>query len=212
MNRKVFLFLKRMFDIVISILLLILLSPIIFLVTFLIKMNSDGPAVFVQKRVGLNGRTFSCYKFRSMRNGADQKTYYEFIRKAIRNEYGNGTATNHIEFKTKDNRLTAVGKIIRLTSFDEIPQLLNVIAGDMSLIGPRPDVPESVQYYTDFELKRLNVKPGITGWWQVNGRSHLSLKQMFVLDNYYVDNQNLWLDVKIFFKTIYVVIMMKGSG
>lgn len=212
MNVHSYLLLKRVFDLVVGILLLILLSPLFLVVALLIKVDSKGPAIFAQERVGRNGRTFLCYKFRSMVYNADQRKYHEFIRNAFKNEYGNGFANNHVEFKTTDNRLTKLGKIIRLTSIDELPQIFNVIKGEMSLIGPRPDVPESVVYYTDFEKKRLRVKPGITGWWQVSGRSNLSLNEMFVLDIYYVENQNLWLDMKIFFKTIYVVISMRGSG
>jgi len=143
---------------------------------------------------------------------ADQKKYHEFIRKAITGVYEEGIASNHVEFKTKDDRLTRAGRYLRLTSFDELPQFINVIKGEMSIIGPRPDVPESVKFYSNFEKKRLEVKPGISGWWQVNGRSNLSLKQMFFLDNYYVDNQSTWLDIKIFLKTIVVVFSMKGSG
>jgi exopolysaccharide biosynthesis polyprenyl glycosylphosphotransferase len=212
MKKQIFSLMKRVMDIVISFLLIILLSPILLIIAIIIKIDSEGPVLFKQKRVGLFGKSFFCYKFRSMVCNADQSKYYEFIRKAINDEYGHGTANNHVEFKTKDSRLTRVGKIIRKSSIDELPQLFNVIKGEMSLIGPRPDVPQSVKYYSDFELKRLKVKPGITGWWQVNGRSNLSLSQMFALDNYYVENQSLFLDIKIFFKTIYVVISMKGSG
>ena len=212
MKRQIYLLLKRVFDFVISFLFIILLSPLLLLIAVLIKIDSKGPAIFIQTRVGLNGKTFSCYKFRSMVYNADQKKYHEFVRKAITNEYGDGIPNNHVEFKKNDDRLTRFGKMIRVTSLDELPQFFNVIEGDMSLIGPRPDVPESVMYYNDFEKKRLQVKPGISGWWQVNGRSYLSTSQMFALDNYYVDNQSPWLDIKIFFKTIFVVISMKGSG
>lgn len=212
MKKQIFYLLKRVIDIVISFLLITLLSPVFLIIAILIKLDSKGPVIFKQKRVGALGKAFFCFKFRSMICNADQSRYYDFIRKAINDEYGNGTANNHVEFKTKDDRVTKVGKFIRKCSLDELPQLFNVINGEMSLIGPRPDVPQSVKFYSDFELQRLKVKPGITGWWQVNGRSNLSLSEMFALDNYYVEHQSPLLDTIIFFKTFYVVISMKGSG
>ena len=203
---------KRLGDIIFSSLLIIITLPILIAASILIVTTSEGRIIFKQKRVGRDGKLFTCYKFRSMVDGADQEHYIRFIRAAFTGAYGEEIPNNHQEFKKNDERVTKIGKLLRVTSIDELPQLFNVIKGEMSLIGPRPDVPESVELYSEFERKRLRVKPGITGLWQVSGRSTLTLKEMFVLDNVYVDNQSFLLDLKILIQTIIIVITMKGSG
>jgi len=203
---------KRLFDVIMCSVLVVLLMPLILITSLLIAATSRGPILYAQKRVGKDRKLFTCYKFRSMVHNADQKPYFEFLAQAFNNNYGSGAPKSHVEFKTKDQRLTKIGKIIRVLSIDELPQLINVIKGEMSLIGPRPDVPESVELYSEFEKKRLSVKPGISGLWQVSGRSNLTLRDMFVLDNLYVDNQSFLLDLQIFVRTIFVVMTMKGSG
>lgn len=202
----------RFFDITLSFLFILLLSPFILFIMLLIKLNSPGPAVFKQTRVGLNGREFKCYKFRSMYHNVSQKHYEIFIEKALNNEYGNGIANNHVEFKRNDQRVTRIGKFLRTTSIDEIPQFFNVLKGDMSIVGPRPDVPLAVRKYSKEIKKRLSVLPGITGLWQVSGRSHLTLKQMYDLDVQFVEIKSLNLYFKILFKTGFIVLFQKGSG
>ena len=203
---------KRLFDIILSFFLLVMMLPVVVGASIMIAVTSEGPIVFKQKRVGRGGRLFTCYKFRSMIYDADQKQYIEFIARAFKDAYGNGVPNSHLEFKKDDSRVTKIGRFLRVTSIDELPQLMNVLKGEMSLIGPRPDVPESVALYSASERRRLEVKPGITGLWQVNGRSTLTLREMFVLDNFYVDNKSLLLDLRILIKTVFVVIIMRGSG
>lgn len=188
---------KRVFDIISSILLIVILSPLMFIVSILVKLTSKGPILFRQQRVGLD-KNFTFYKFRTMRENAQQE--HEKLMK----EHG-------VMFKLKnDPRLTSIGGFLRRTSLDELPQFFNVLKGDMSLIGPRPPMPEEVEHYSDFQMRRLGVKPGITGLWQVSGRSDLSFDEWVKLDAYYIENWSLWLDFQIFIRTIIVV--FKGHG
>lgn len=189
---------KRISDLLVSFLLIIILSPIMVLVAFLVKLTSKGSILFRQTRVGLE-KNFTFYKFRTMREGAE-KEHEKYIKK-----YGN-------MFKlANDPRLTPVGKFLRKTSLDELPQFFNVLRGDMSLIGPRPPMPEEVAKYTNWQKRRLGVKPGITGLWQVSGRSAISFDEWVKLDAYYIENWSLWLDFQIFLKTIWVVIKGRGA-
>jgi len=188
---------KRIIDLFGSIVLIILTSPIMLMAAFLVKVTSQGPILFRQERVGLE-RNFIFYKFRTMRAGAE-KEHKRYIKK-----YGN-------MFKLpNDPRLTSVGKFLRKTSLDELPQFFNVLKGEMSLIGPRPPMPEEVAKYNNFQRRRLGVKPGITGLWQVSGRSDLSFEDWVRLDAFYIENWSLWLDFQILLKTIGVV--LKGRG
>lgn len=188
---------KRLFDLIVSLLLIIVLSPIMLIVALLVKITSSGPILFRQERVGLE-KNFIFYKFRTMRENAENE------HQKMMKQYG-------VMFKLKnDPRLTSIGKFLRKTSLDELPQFLNVLKGDMSLIGPRPPMPEEVAKYNNWQKKRLGVKPGITGLWQVSGRSEISFEEWVKLDAYYIENWSLWMDVQIFFKTIWVV--LKGRG
>jgi len=195
--------LKRSFDILFSFLALILLTPLYVVVAILIKLTSPGPVFFVQIRVGRYGRHFSFYKFRSMYVDAEK-------RKAAlmaRNQSADG-----VIFKMKDDpRITPIGKIIRRTSIDELPQFLNVLFGEMSLVGPRPPVPSEVKQYSLEDRKRLMVKPGLTCTWQVSGRSDIPFKQQVSLDKEYIRSQSLWKDLLILMRTIPAIMSGKGA-
>lgn len=182
---------KRIIDVLVSSLLLFLCSPLLLLIIFLIRVESGGPVFFGQNRVGLNGKVFTIYKFRTMVNNAS--------------DLGSGFL---IDFN--DPRITKVGKWLRRFSLDELPQLVNVIKGDMSLVGPRPTLEYQVEQYSERQKIRLRVKPGITGWAQVNGRNSLSWPERIELDIWYVENWSLLLDLKILVYTLGVVI--RGEG
>ena len=195
--------LKRFFDIVLSFLALIILSPLFLLIAIIIKMTSRGPVFFVQERVGYYGRSFLFYKFRSMYVDAEAR------KRALmeQNESKDG-----VIFKMKnDPRITPFGRIIRKTSMDELPQLLNVLLGDMSLVGPRPPLPSEVQQYSLEDRKRLNVKPGITCIWQVSGRSDIPFKKQVELDKEYIQSQSLWNDLLVLLRTIPAILSGRGA-
>lgn len=195
-------FVKRSSDLILGSMLLILLLPVILIISILIKLDSKGPVLFWQNRVGKNGKIFKMFKFRSMFLGSDES--YDSLKS--KNE-----ADGHI-FKIKnDPRLTNVGKILRKLSLDELPQIINVLRGEMSLVGPRPPLPREVENYNEWHKKRLRILPGITGLWQVSGRSELPFEDMVKLDLLYIENWSLWLDLKILFKTIPVVLMARGA-
>lgn len=195
--------LRRAFDIVGSLVGLILLSPIFLITAIAIKLEDPGPVFFTQTRVGRFGSTFPFYKFRSMYVDAE-------ARKAelmAQNESGDG-----VIFKMKnDPRITRVGRIIRRFSIDELPQLLNVLKGDLALVGPRPPVPSEVADYTLEQRKRLHVKPGITCIWQVSGRSDIPFREQVQLDLQYIRSQSLWADILLLLKTIPAVLLGRGA-
>lgn len=188
-------FFKRLFDIVFALLALILTSPILLITAIAIKIESKGPAIFIQQRVGKDGKVYDMYKFRSMCVGAEQQEGGVFCTKG-------------------DARVTKVGKFIRATSIDELPQAVNILKGEMSIIGPRPVLtyyPKTWDEYTEEELKRFDVLPGITGWAAVHGRKTNTVEARFAYDNYYVENLSMWLDIKIFFMTIKSVLTNEGN-
>lgn len=194
---------KRIIDIVGSFCGLLLLSPVFLVVALLIrKEDPKGAVVFSQKRVGKDGRLFTMYKFRSMCTDAEEqlKNLVEF---------------NEVEgamFKMKeDPRVTKIGKKIRKTSIDELPQLLNVLKGEMSLVGPRPPLQREVCEYTEHDLQRLTVKPGCTGLWQVRGRNDVHFDDMVEFDLEYIETQSIWNDIKIIFQTVKVMVLSKGA-
>ncbi len=200
-SKPVYFFFKRLMDIVCSLLALIVLSPLLVLVSFAIKIESKGPVVFCQKRIGLDGNPFYMYKFRSMCVNAED------ILKKLENE---NEADGPVFKMKEDPRVTKVGKFIRKYSIDELLQLINILKGDMSIVGPRPALPNEVKEYDNVAKKRLAVKPGLTCYWQVMGRSDISFEEWMKLDSKYIDEMNLWLDIKLIFLTIPAV--LKGEG
>jgi exopolysaccharide biosynthesis polyprenyl glycosylphosphotransferase len=194
--------LKRVIDVVVSAIALIVLAPIMLLVAIAVKLDSPGPVLIGQERVGAGGRTFRCYKVRSMYVDAEQRLA-ELLE---RNEAGGPI------FKLRDDpRRTRVGRIIRKLSLDEVPQLWNVLVGDISLVGPRAPFPHEVAKYNEWQRRRLEATPGLTGLWQVSGRSDLSFDEMVMLDLYYIENWSLGLDLKIILQTIPAVITGRGA-
>ena len=196
-------FFKRLMDIVLAVLAVILGSPVFLITALLVKLTSPGPIIFSQVRVGRFGRHFKFYKFRSMYIDAEARKA-ELLK---HNESGDG-----VIFKMKrDPRITPVGRFIRKFSIDELPQLFNVILGDMSLVGPRPPLPSEVRTYTLEERKRLNITPGITCLWQVSGRSELPFSKQIALDKEYIASQSMWKDFLILLKTIPAILTGKGA-
>ncbi len=201
---SVYLVFKRVFDILVSFTFLIILSPLFLLIAICIKIESKGPIFYKHKRIGKYGKIFYLYKFRSMYEDADKKLEKMLEKTLVRKEWEEN-------FKlSNDSRITKVGKILRKTSLDELPQLLNILKGEMSIIGPRPVVEKEIEKYGKDKAKFLSVTPGLTGWWACNGRSCRSYKDRMALELYYVDYMSLWLDIKIFFLTVVAVI--KGHG
>lgn len=193
---------KRSLDIVGASLGLLLLAPLLLATALAIKLESRGPILFTQKRVGRGGNIFKMYKFRSMVNGAEaQKASL-----AAQNEYSG------VAFKMRvDPRVTRVGRFIRKFSIDELPQLLNILMGDMSIVGPRPVVIAEALKYEPWQMRRFSVTPGLTCLWQVSGRSNISFEDWMRLDLAYIDRWSLWLDLKLILKTVYVVLLAEGA-
>ncbi|MFY8352755.1 sugar transferase [Pseudoalteromonas sp. SSM20] len=179
---------KRLMDFTVALILLVSLFPILILVAVLVRVKLGGPVIFSQQRPGLNGKIFKMYKFRSMTNETD----------------------NQGQLLPDEIRLTKFGRMLRATSLDELPELINILKGDMSLVGPRPLLIEYLPLYNEEQAKRHNVRPGITGWAQVNGRNAISWPEKFELDLWYVENQSLILDFKILFMTFHKVIKKEG--
>lgn len=196
-NRKLYLFCKRSMDIVASLLGLILLSPIFLIIAIAIKLEDPkGSIFFSQMRSGKNNKLFPMYKFRSMVSNAEE----------LLEELKDLNEMDGPAFKIKDDpRITKVGKFIRKTSIDELPQLFNVLKGDMSLVGPRPPIPHEVAEYNNYQMQRLLVKPGLTCIWQVSGRNSIGFDEWVEMDLDYIKNRNLFMDIKLIFKTIGVL-------
>ncbi len=193
---------KRAFDLVVGSVTLLLISPILALVAFAIRIDSPGPILFKQKRVGENGETFWMYKFRSMVQGAE-KQQDQVVQ--VRDD------GQIVHKHANDPRVTRVGKLIRRTSLDEFPQLINVLKGDMSLVGPRPEMPWLVERYEPWQWQRFSVPQGITGWWQVNGRSNKPMHLHTEEDLFYIQNYSLLLDIQILWRTVGAVLKSKGA-
>lgn len=201
-NLRVYEIFKRIIDIIGAGLGLILLSPIIAIVACAVKVTSKGPIFFSQKRVGKNGELFEMYKFRSMVVNAEE----------LKENLEDQNEMSGPMFKIKDDpRVTKVGKFIRKTSIDEIPQLWNILKGDMSLVGPRPSLPKEVEQFDNWMFKRLSVRPGLTCYWQVSGRNNIDFEDWMKLDVKYVEERNIWIDIKLIFKTIFVLFGDKNA-
>jgi len=194
---------KRILDVICSLIAIILLMPLFLFIALLIVLEDSWPVLYVQQRVGINGRIFNFYKFRSMRRGAD-RLKEELIE---RNESADG-----VIFKMKkDPRITQVGRILRRFSLDETPQFFNVLAGDLSLVGPRPPLPSEVAQYTLADRRRLHVKPGLTCLWQIGGRSEIPFEQQVRLDLEYIHSRSIWQDLRIMLKTVPAVLFGRGA-
>jgi lipopolysaccharide/colanic/teichoic acid biosynthesis glycosyltransferase len=202
-DSKCYLLTKRVIDILGASCGIILFSFLFIIIGILIKIEDPkGKIFFSQKRVGLNGREFKMYKFRSMVSNAEEK-----LQELLKYNEVSGAM-----FKMRDDpRVTKVGKFIRKTSIDELPQLFNVLKGDMSLVGPRPPLPREVEEYTEYDKQRLLVTPGCTGLWQISGRSNLGFSEMVDLDLQYIQNRTLLFDLRIIFKTIFVLLGSKDA-
>ena len=201
---------KRLFDVIIAAIALLVLSPLMAVIALLVRLDSRGPAVFAQRRVGKGGVEFTVFKFRTMRSSGDESIHRQFAKQYIRGQCqrdANGC------FKPQDDpRITGVGRILRQTSLDELPQLLNVLKGDMSLVGPRPVVRYEVEEYERWQLRRLAVIPGLTGLAQVSGRSGLAFSEIIRRDLEYIEKRSLLLDAQILVKTIPTVLSHRSAG
>lgn len=200
---KVYLFTKRIFDIVSATIGLIIFSPLYLGITIWVRVDSKGAAFFGHKRIGQNRKTISVYKFRSMVTNAQE---------VLENFTPEQKAEFEKNFKLEnDPRITKAGDFLRKTSLDELPQLINIIKGDMSVVGPRPIVEKEIEKYGEYADKFFSVKPGLTGYWQANGRSDTTYEERVQMDMYYIDNRSFWLDIKIIFQTVISVIKKEGA-
>ena len=194
---------KRLLDFVVALMLLVLVSPFWLFIVLWIRVDSSGSAIFKQTRIGLGGKPYTIYKFRTMVQNAEA---------LMKDKLEKVKDLENFVFQEKDDpRITRSGRFLRKTSLDELPQLINILIGNMSLVGPRPEVPELVKLYTSEQRRRLNVLPGVTGLAQVNGRSKLTLGETMAFDLEYVGIWNVWLDIKILVKTVFVVFTGEGA-
>ena len=202
-NRRFYHLVKRMIDVVLSLFGLVLISPFVVIIAILIKIDSKGPVFFKHHRIGKNGKPFSMYKFRTMKDGAE----------AMINDFTPEQLEEWNEnFKLKDDpRITRIGKFLRKTSLDELPQLINILRGDMSIVGPRPIIEVELEEYGNDKDEFLSIRPGLTGWWASNGRSEISYPERCSYELYYVRNESFWLDVKIMFLSVFSVFLHKGA-
>ena len=209
------LFIKRAFDLVVAILVLTLFGPLFLFIGMLIKIFSPGPVLFKQVRAGQHGREFTMCKFRTMKLETDDSIHREYATNFIQGrklDFADAKREKDQVFKmTTDPRITPIGHVLRRTSLDELPQILNVLRGDMSIVGPRPPIFYELNHYKEWHKKRLRAKPGLTGLWQVSGRSSVPFDEMVLLDLYYIDHWSLKTDLEILFRTIPVVLFGEGA-
>jgi len=201
--KRFYLFTKRAFDIIFSLIGLVILSPVFLIIAILIRVDSKGPAFFKHKRIGKNGKEIYIYKFRSMVQNAEEliETFTPEELKEFKENYK----------LANDRRITKMGKLLRKTSIDELPQLINILKGDLSIIGPRPIVEDELEKYGPNKSKFLSVTPGLTGYWQVSGRSCTSYEDRINMELFYAENISFGLDMKIFFKTFVCVLKKEGA-
>ncbi len=222
-DRTCYFFFKRALDLTVATLVLVVLLPLLTLIAVLIVIDSPGPIIYVQKRVGARRwtrsgysywkqSTFAFYKFRTMACSADPSIHQAFVTAFIQGCLETPNPGGPDYKLTRDPRVTRIGRILRKTSLDELPQLVNVLKGDMSLVGPRPALPYEVDLYQECHKRRFQIYSGMTGWWQVKGRSQVTFDEMCRLDAYYIDHASLALDLKILFLTPWAVISGRGAA
>lgn len=192
---------KRPFDIALSSLLLIATAPLVGLIALIVKLSSPGPVLFRQERIGRDGTTFTMFKFRTMYADVDSATHHEYFQQYMKGESAPGEAADVFKLRN-DPRITPAGRFLRRLGLDELPQLVHVLGGDMSLVGPRPPLAYEVAHYEPRHLGRLRVKPGVTGLWQVWGRDRVNFEAMVDMDLAYVERMSIWLDLKIVLWTV----------
>lgn len=202
-NINLYKYIKRTLDFILSIVALIILSPVFLIISILIKLESDGPIFYAHKRIGKDGKKIKILKFRSMVSNADELTKY-FTPEQMEEYKKNYKLEN-------DPRITKIGSFLRKTSLDELPQLINIIKGELSIIGPRPVVEEELEKYQNNKNKFLSITPGLTGYWAANGRSSTTYEQRMSMELFYIDNFSWKLDMKIFLKTIFSVLKKEGA-
>jgi lipopolysaccharide/colanic/teichoic acid biosynthesis glycosyltransferase len=225
-NRTTYYTIKRILDVLVAVMLLILLSPLMLFIAVVIYIYSPGPVLFVQERVGARRQTyknhsywkkshFNCYKFRTMKINADPSVHQAFIKALIENDETKMITLQGAPSQSRklvnDPRILAPGKLLRKLSLDELPQLWNVVVGDMSLVGPRPAIPYEVEMYKPWHLRRLEAQPGVSGLQQVTARSITDFDRQVQLDISYIENQSIWLDLKIILKTPLAVFSTSGA-
>lgn len=203
--------LKRAVDVVLSATALLILLPLLVMLALTIKLHSPGPVLFRQTRIGKDGKPFTFLKFRSMRHSADTSIHREHVAALIKNHDLAPTGGKSAKMQ-RDPRITGLGRILRKTSLDELPQLINVLRGEMSLVGPRPCIPYEAELFQQSHRRRFEALPGITGWWQVKGRNRVSFDDAMRMDIYYIDHLSFWLDLKILVLTPFAVLTGKGAG
>ena len=204
-SKVIYNMIKRVFDIILSIISIILLSPLFIIIAILIKIDSKGKVFYKHKRVGKNGEYIYLYKFRSMYSDSKERLEEMLKDPKIRKEWEENYKLDH------DPRITKIGSILRKTSLDELPQLLNILNGDMSFVGPRPVIDDEIKKYGKNIDKLLSVIPGLTGWWACNGRSCTSYEERMKLELFYVENRGILLDIKVLIKTFISVIKRNGA-
>lgn len=194
---------KRALDVVLSLIALVVISPVLAIISVLIKLDSKGPIIYKQKRLGKDGNLFTIYKFRTMVSNAEE----------VMNNFTEEQKEEFAKFFKLENdpRITRVGKILRKTSLDELPQIFNILKGDMSIIGPRPVVEDEIEKYGGHKDKYLSIKPGLTGWWACNGRSLTTYQERIELEIYYIDNISLKLDIKCLIRTVIAILKKEGA-
>jgi lipopolysaccharide/colanic/teichoic acid biosynthesis glycosyltransferase len=202
---------RRLLDLILASLVIVILSPLLIALAIAIRFDSPGPALFRQRRIGFGEREFTLFKFRSMRPDADPRGHREYVTALIQGESADGGDKSLYKLAV-DDRITPIGRWIRRWSLDELPQLFNVIAGDMSLVGPRPAIAYEVAKYPSWYLKRFSVKPGLTGLWQVSGRNERTYEEMVRLDIEYAERRSLLLDLSILARTPLTVLGRRGAA
>ncbi len=202
---------KRVLDVAGSLFGLIVLSPLFLTVAAVVKIESPGSGIFAQERVGRNGRSFKMLKFRTMRVEASCDAHRQHMTKLITQDAACAKGEDGTYKMEQDPRVTRVGRVLRRTSLDELPQLVNVLRGEMSLVGPRPPLDYEVELYSPRHMRRLEVLPGMTGLWQVSGRTRLDFEQMVDLDLQYIENWSIRLDLRILWRTVFVVLTREGA-